>query len=88
MCGVIGCASAELAAPVLAAGLSFLQHRGQDAAGIATMSGSRLFIEKGYGVAGDVFGKSKRGSQTRRCPGTFGNAAVLCQSTLRNGACA
>ena len=59
MCGVIGCASAELAAPVLAAGLSFLQHRGQDAAGIATMSGSRLFIEKGYGVAGDVFGKSK-----------------------------
>ena len=59
MCGVIGCAGADLAAPVLTAGLSFLQHRGQDAAGLATMSGARLFIEKGYGVAGEVFDREK-----------------------------
>ncbi|MGI9338674.1 MAG: amidophosphoribosyltransferase [Gammaproteobacteria bacterium] len=59
MCGVIGCASTDMASPVLAAGLSFLQHRGQDAAGIATLSGSRLLIEKGYGVAGEVFDKAK-----------------------------
>ncbi len=59
MCGVIGCAGGGLAAPALSAGLSFLQHRGQDAAGIATMAGSRLFIEKGSGVAGDAFGGEK-----------------------------
>ena len=56
MCGIIGIVgNVEGAALRVHAGLSFLQHRGQDATGIATMEGSRVFIDKGYGLAEDVF---------------------------------
>ena len=57
MCGVIGYCGREPAAPLIHDGLSLLQHRGQDAAGIATMSGAHLFIHKGYGLARSVFGR-------------------------------
>ena len=57
MCGIIGYCGREAAAPLVHDGLSLLQHRGQDAAGIAAMSGAHLFIHKGYGLARTVFGK-------------------------------
>ena len=43
------------AAPLVCSGLSFLQHRGQDSAGVATMDGDKLLVEKGVGLARDVF---------------------------------
>ena len=55
MCGIIGYCGREPAAPLIHDGLSLLQHRGQDAAGIAAMSGAHLFIHKGYGLARAVF---------------------------------
>ena len=55
MCGVAGCALGGDCAPALYEGLSLLQHRGQDAAGIVTMAGEHLFTEKGYGLAHEVF---------------------------------
>ncbi len=59
MCGIIGYMGEDAAAPTVYSGLSFLQHRGQDSAGIATLEGKHLFIEKGRGLARDVFDSSK-----------------------------
>ena len=58
MCGVVGYIG-DKAAMQIYAGLAFLQHRGQDSAGIATISGTQLFIEKGRGLARDVFDNAK-----------------------------
>ena len=57
MCGIIGYCGREPAAPLVHDGLALLQHRGQDAAGIAAMSGAHLFIHKGYGLARTVFSR-------------------------------
>ncbi|SCW02111.1 LAFE_0E14422g1_1 [Lachancea fermentati] len=59
MCGVLGIALANqtsAVAPELFDGCLFLQHRGQDAAGIATCGQrGRLYQCKGNGMARDVF---------------------------------
>ncbi|MGI9306557.1 MAG: amidophosphoribosyltransferase [Gammaproteobacteria bacterium] len=59
MCGIAGYSGNGAAAAAVYSALAFLQHRGQDSAGIAAMSGSRLFIEKGRGLARDVFDAAK-----------------------------
>lgn len=59
MCGVIGVLLADHSEPAVAElleGCHYLQHRGQDAAGITTCGpGGRLFQCKGNGLARDVF---------------------------------
>ncbi len=55
MCGLIGIVGQEHVAPTLFEGLTVLQHRGQDAAGIATCDGNKMFLHKGNGLANDVF---------------------------------
>jgi amidophosphoribosyltransferase len=55
MCGIIGIAGASDVAAALYDGLTVLQHRGQDAAGIATVDGRRIHLHKGNGLARDVF---------------------------------
>ena len=59
MCGVIGIVLADLEAPVapeLCDGCLYLQHRGQDAAGIATCGDhGRIYQCKGNGLAREVF---------------------------------
>jgi amidophosphoribosyltransferase len=55
MCGIAGLAGYAPVAWGLYEGLSILQHRGQDAAGIATCSGDRLFLQKAKGLVRDVF---------------------------------
>jgi len=55
MCGIIGIVGASDVAPLLYDGLTVLQHRGQDAAGIATLDGARLRLHKGGGLVRDVF---------------------------------
>ena len=55
MCGILGIAGATDVAASLYDGLTVLQHRGQDAAGIATMDGHRLHLHKGNGLVKDVF---------------------------------
>ena len=57
MCGIIGIVGTSEIASALYDGLTVLQHRGQDAAGIATAQGSRLRVHKGNGLVKDVFGK-------------------------------
>ncbi len=55
MCGIIGIVGQTDVAPALYDGLTVLQHRGQDAAGIATVDGIHVQLHKGNGLVADVF---------------------------------
>ena len=55
MCGILGIAATHDVAAQLYDGLTVLQHRGQDAAGIATVDGTHLRVHKGNGLVRDVF---------------------------------
>jgi len=55
MCGIVGIVSHTEVAARLYDGLTVLQHRGQDAAGIATSNGTQIRVEKGNGLVSDVF---------------------------------
>ncbi|NII09106.1 amidophosphoribosyltransferase [Oleiagrimonas sp. C23AA] len=55
MCGIIGIVGTTNVASSLYDGLTVLQHRGQDAAGIATVDGNHLRLHTGSGLVRDVF---------------------------------
>lgn len=55
MCGVIGIVAKSPVNRLLYDGLTLLQHRGQDAAGIATSSMGRINMRKSLGLVKDVF---------------------------------
>ncbi|PJC03558.1 MAG: amidophosphoribosyltransferase [Gallionellales bacterium CG_4_9_14_0_8_um_filter_55_61] len=69
MCGILGVVSHMPANQLLYDGLQVLQHRGQDAAGIATMDGNTLHLHKGNGLVRDVF-------RTRNMRALQGNAGI------------
>lgn len=56
MCGIIGIVGHSAISPLIADALTMLQHRGQDAAGIATLDGKHLNLHKNNGLVADVFG--------------------------------
>ncbi|CAM3709067.1 amidophosphoribosyltransferase [Bordetella tumulicola] len=69
MCGIIGVIGRGPVNQLLYDGLLLLQHRGQDAAGIATASqGSHFNMFKAHGLVRDVF----RTRNMRSLPGTTG----------------
>lgn len=55
MCGIIGIVAKTNVNQVLYDGLTVLQHRGQDAAGIVTYEDGRLYLRKNNGLVRDVF---------------------------------
>jgi len=55
MCGILGIVGVEPVNSRLYDGLTLLQHRGQDAAGIATSHNGRLMLRKAAGLVSDVF---------------------------------
>ncbi len=55
MCGIVGICSREPVAARLYDALTVLQHRGQDAAGIATLDDGRLYLHRGAGLVRDAF---------------------------------
>ena len=55
MCGVVGILGHGAVNVQIFDALTVLQHRGQDAAGIATSDLGRIFMKKGKGLAKDVF---------------------------------
>ena len=69
MCGIIGVVGKNPVNQLLYDGLLVLQHRGQDAAGIATFEGSTFHMHKGNGMVQDVF-------QTRHMRSLKGNAGI------------
>ena len=54
MCGIIGLVSKHSVSAELYDGLTLLQHRGQDAAGVVTCEGTQLYLQKGKGLVRDV----------------------------------
>ena len=70
MCGIIGVVSKAPVNQLLYDGLLLLQHRGQDAAGIATANGKTFTMHKGMGLVRDVF----RTRNMRDLPGNMGLA--------------
>ena len=68
MCGILGVVSRGPVNQLLYDGLLLLQHRGQDAAGIATASGKKFSMHKGNGQVRDVF----RTRNMRSLPGNSG----------------
>jgi amidophosphoribosyltransferase len=55
-CGVFGIFDAPEAGAITALGLHALQHRGQEACGIASFDGQRFHTERHMGHVGDAFG--------------------------------
>jgi amidophosphoribosyltransferase len=55
MCGIVGIVGKSAVNVRLYDALTMLQHRGQDAAGIATCYAGRVFQQKGNGLVKDVF---------------------------------
>ncbi len=55
MCGIVGIVSYDAVNQSIYDALTVLQHRGQDAAGIITCEGSKLWLRKDNGLVRDVF---------------------------------
>ena len=55
MCGIIGIVATTPVNQMIYDGLTVLQHRGQDAAGIMTCDDDRLYLRKDNGLVRDVF---------------------------------
>jgi amidophosphoribosyltransferase len=72
MCGIVGVISKAPANQLIYDALLLLQHRGQDAAGIVTMLGTKCFMHKARGMVRDIF----RTRNMRALPGTVGLGQV------------
>lgn len=72
MCGIVGVVSHSPVNQLIYDALLLLQHRGQDAAGIATNHGSMFSMHKANGLVRDVF----RTRNMRSLPGTCGVGQV------------
>ncbi len=55
MCGIVGILAKSPVNQAIYDGLTVLQHRGQDAAGIITSDGNRVYLRKDNGLVRDVF---------------------------------
>jgi amidophosphoribosyltransferase len=72
MCGIVGVISPGPVNQLIYDALLLLQHRGQDAAGIVTMQGTKCFMHKERGMVRDVF----RTRNMRALPGNVGLGQV------------
>ena len=72
MCGIVGVIGRGPVNQLLYDSLLLLQHRGQDAAGIATSQGNQFNMYKAHGLVRDVF----RTRNMRSLPGTSGVGQV------------
>ncbi|KMZ12684.1 Amidophosphoribosyltransferase [Candidatus Burkholderia humilis] len=72
MCGIVGVVSQSPVNQLIYDSLLLLQHRGQDAAGIATANGNNFHMHKANGMVRDVF----RTRNMRSLPGNVGIGQV------------
>ena len=69
MCGIVGYVGKEQAAPILLEGLSRLEYRGYDSAGICVSADGRLQLSKSKGRLQNLIEKTENGALL---PGTLG----------------
>ena len=69
MCGIVGIVGKHPVNQAIYDGLTVLQHRGQDAAGIVTCDNGRLYLRKDMGLVRDVF-------HTRHMRDLLGNMGI------------
>ncbi|CAM5222436.1 Amidophosphoribosyltransferase [Alishewanella longhuensis] len=69
MCGIVGIVGKSPVNQALYDGLTVLQHRGQDAAGIVTVDNNTLRLRKANGLVKDVF-------ETRHMQRLAGNIGI------------
>jgi amidophosphoribosyltransferase len=69
MCAIVGISGTEAVNQRIYDSLTVLQHRGQDAAGIATTAGKRIYLHKDNGLVRDVF-------RTRHMQDLVGNVGI------------
>ncbi len=69
MCGIVGVISRTPVNQLIYDALLLLQHRGQDAAGIVTMQGTKCYMHKARGMVRDVF-------RTRNMRGLLGTVGL------------
>ena len=79
MCGILGVVATSPVNQLLYDGLQVLQHRGQDAAGIATSEAARFHMHKGSGLVRDVF----RTRNMRDLKGNWGSATSATRPPAR-----
>jgi len=72
VCGIVGVISKAPVNQLIYDALLLLQHRGQDAAGIVTMQGTKCFMQKARGMVRDIF----RTRNMRALPGNVGLGQV------------
>ena len=77
-CGVFGAYHIQNAAAITYYGLHTLQHRGQEASGIAVGEGAKIQVRKGKGLTIDVFTREKTRA---KCPGRWRSA--MCATARR-----
>jgi glucosamine--fructose-6-phosphate aminotransferase (isomerizing) len=70
MCGIVGYAGAESAAPILLRALKRLEYRGYDSAGVATVYAGEVVVRKDAGRVNEINARLKLDSM----PGTLGIA--------------
>ena len=69
MCGIVGFAGKQSAAPILLKGLQQLEYRGYDSAGIAVMNDGSIRVEKVSGRIAKLCEKTENGASVRGCTG-------------------
>ncbi len=72
MCGIVGVVSQGPVNQLIYDALLLLQHRGQDAAGIVTLQGRKVYMHKAKGMVRDIF----RTRNMRALPGNAGLGQV------------
>ena len=72
MCGIVGVVGQTPVNQLIYDALLLLQHRGQDAAGIVTLQGRKVYMHKAKGMVRDVF----RTRNMRALPGNAGLGQV------------
>ncbi len=77
MCGIFGIVSDEDVALKITLGIYDLQHRGEQALGIATSDGSKIYHYKETGLVTEVFRDEERDEIINKLPGKFGIGHTL-----------